>query len=442
MRILFLTHYFPPEGNAPAARTYEHCVRWSKAGHDVTVITCVPNVPTGVPYEGYLNRLRPQVEMLDGIRVIRVWTLLAANAGFVRRILNYLSYMLAAIVAACFVKRPHVIIATSPQFFCGWAGVWASRLRRVPFVLEIRDLWPESIEAVGAIRSRLLLRFLEFLERRLYRAASHIVTVGDGYRQRICAKMSDKGRVTVITNGADVERFRPVDDPRFRHTWNLEDKFVCSYVGTIGMAHGLDVVLKTASLLRDKGRRDIAFCLVGDGAARQHLEAACRQAGLEEYVTFTGRQPRDEVPYILSGSDVCLIHLKKCDLFGSVLPSKMFETMAMARPIIMGVVGEARDVVMHAEAGIAMDPDSPTSLLDAVERLADDPALTRQLGQSARAHVAKHYNRDRLAGEMLTLLLTLAGQPMQAAANAGRADASLVDSNSESAFIPKMTAER
>ena len=157
MRILFLTHYFPPEGNAPASRTFENCKRWVQQGHSVTVVTCAPNVPNGVVYTGYRNRLY-QREVLDGVEVLRVWTYIAPNRGTVRRIINYISYMFSATLCSLFLKKPDIIIATSPQFFCGWAGVIASRLKRVPFILEIRDLWPDSIVAVGAMRNKPLLR--------------------------------------------------------------------------------------------------------------------------------------------------------------------------------------------------------------------------------------------------------------------------------------------
>jgi len=151
IRILFLSHYFPPEGNAPASRVYEMAKRWVAAGHKVEVITGVPNVPSGIIYKGYKNRLR-QIEFIDGIRVTRVWTYIAANRGKIKRVINYLSYMASAVVAGLFVRKPDVVIATSPQFFCGWAGVFLARIRRVPFVLEIRDIWPSSIVAVGAMR--------------------------------------------------------------------------------------------------------------------------------------------------------------------------------------------------------------------------------------------------------------------------------------------------
>ncbi|MGQ0633603.1 MAG: glycosyltransferase family 4 protein [Planctomycetaceae bacterium] len=409
MRILFFSHYFPPEVNAPATRTYEHCVRWARAGHDVTVVTCAPNCPDGIVCDGYRNRLRPQIEHVDGVRVVRVWSYVAPNSGTLRRILNYLSYLVSAVVASLRLPRPDVVVATSPQFFCGWAGVFASRLRRAPFVLEIRDIWPESIGAVGAMRNRAALGLLEWLERRMYLAADHIVAVGNGYRDRILEKASVPERVSVVTNGVDLERFVPAaPDPRFLHMWDLEGKFVCSYVGTIGMAHGLGVVVEAAAMLRDQGRDDICFCIVGDGAERQKLKAAVDQAGLSGAVVLTGLLPKDEMPAVLSSSQACLIHLRKCELFGSVIPSKLFETMAMQRPIVMGVEGEAREIVRRAHAGVEMEPESAASLVECVTRLADDRELSSELGRSARQFVARNYSRDVLAQTMLHVLQNVA----------------------------------
>jgi glycosyltransferase involved in cell wall biosynthesis len=433
MRILFLTHYYPPEVNAPATRTYEHCVRWARAGHDVTVITCAPNCPDGVLFEGYKNRLSPQFETVDGVKVVRVFTYLAPNAGTLRRIVNYLSYLVSAVLASLSQPRPDVVVATSPQFFCGWAGVIVKWLKRAPFVLEIRDIWPESIEAVGALRNRPLLRFLEWLERRMYRAADHIVAVGNGYRQRILAKVDIPDRISVVTNGVDLERFVPGDpDPRFLHVWDLENKFVCSYIGTIGMAHGLEVVIEAARILRSKGRTDISFCLVGDGAMRQKLQDEAQREGLSQQVVFTGMLPKEEMPGILASSDACLIHLKKCDLFGTVIPSKLFETMAMGRPIIMGVEGEARDIVRWAGAGLEMEPGSAESLVKCVESLADQPALKREFGRSARAFVAEHFVRDALAEKMLRRLSEVAGARGDAA---GAISSASVESESDAEIV-------
>jgi glycosyltransferase involved in cell wall biosynthesis len=411
MRILFFSHYFPPEGNAPANRTYENSVRWAKAGHDVTVITCAPNVPDGVVYRGYRNRWWPQRENVEGINVIRVWTWLAPNSGFIGRIVNYLSYMVTAVIASIFLRRPQVVIATSPQFFCGWAGVLACYLKWTPFVLEIRDIWPESIITVEAMRRGLLLRLLERLECWMYAAATHIVAVGEGYCDNIKAKTNNPVRVSVISNGVDIEQFVPAaPSKKFLEQWGLADKFVCSYVGTIGMAHGLDITIRAAKRLRAMGRDDIRFLLVGDGAYRCQLEREAVESGVADLVRFTGRLPRPEMPVVLASSNVCLIHLRKAELFKSVIPSKMFEIMAMGRPIVMGVDGLARQIVLEAEAGTSLEPDSDEELARIVCDMADHPdEITRQAAR-ARDYVVRRYNRDALAMEYLRLLSTVCGE--------------------------------
>ena len=404
MNILFFTHYFPPEGNAPASRTYEHCVRWVRAGHEVTVITCVPNVPNGVPYEGYKNRWR-QEETVDGIRVIRVWTYLAPNAGVKKRIFNFVSYMLTALWAGLLVKRPDVVIATSPQFFCGLAGMIVQAIRRLPFVLEIRDIWPESITAVGAMKRGRAIQVLEWLEKKMYAIADHIVAVGQGYRDNVLSKASSPEKISVIYNGVDGEAFEPQGpDSVWLNEQGLADKFVCAYVGTIGMAHGLETVLDAAEILKSQGRSDIGFLLVGDGANREALEEDCRARGVESWVRFTGRLDKSEMPKVTASSDALLVHLKPCDLFQTVIPSKIFEAMAMERPIIMGVQGESAEIVRRAGAGIEMEPGNAESLVHCVTQLCDDTELKKRLSCSGRQFVLQEFSRDRFADQFLSLL--------------------------------------
>ena len=296
--ILFLSHYFAPEGNAPASRTFENCRLWVASGHRVTVVTCAPSVPSGVVYEGYRNRL-VQTEWIDGIRVIRVWTLLAANRGTLRRTLNYLSYLVTATLRGIFVRKVDVVIATSPQFFCGWAGVLVSRLRRKPFLLEIRDIWPESIETVGALGNRAAIGLLSVLERWMYRAADQIVTVGEGYRGKLVERGVPEKRVAVVTNGADLEFYQPgPPDPAVTKRYDLKGKFTLAYVGTLGMACGLDCVLDAAEKLQAEGEDKVRFLLVGDGARREELESAAKARGLEGIV-FTGRLDKAEIPALL-----------------------------------------------------------------------------------------------------------------------------------------------
>lgn len=406
MQIVFFSHYFPPEGNAPASRTYEHCVRWCQAGHKVTVITCAPNVPNGVVYPGYRNRLWPQVETKDGIRVIRVWTVIAANAGGFWRVVNFVSYLVSALFAFLFwCRRPNVVIATSPQFFCGWAGVIASWLKWTPFVLEIRDIWPESIVTVGALRKGLAIRFLEWLERKMYRSANLIVAVGNGYRDNIRGKIGERVPIAVITNGVDSEQYSPrAKSEEFLKAWNLEGRFVCAYVGTIGMAHHLEITIRAAEKLAAKNRSDIVFLLVGDGARRGEIERLVEQHGVGDLVTLTGRLDKNQMPEVLASCGALLVHLRKTELFETVIPSKIFEAMAMQRPIIMGVQGESAEIVSRAGAGILIEPENEDQLLAAVEELADNPATYDALCRNGREFVLREYSRDDLAHRMLTLI--------------------------------------
>jgi glycosyltransferase involved in cell wall biosynthesis len=406
MRILFFCHYFPPEGNAPASRTYEHCLRWVRQGHSVTVITCAPNVPNGVVYPGYKNRLWPQRESVDGIDVLRTWTFVAPNAGSLKRIANYVSYMISSVITCLFFcRRPNVIISTSPQFFCGWAGVIASWLRWRPLVLEIRDIWPESIVTVGAMRKGVITKLLERMEKWMYRSANHIVAVGHGYKANIEGKVNVAGRISVITNGVDAEQFMPCPKSvAFEQQWGTHNKFTCSYVGTIGMAHGLEIAIAAASSLKNRGRSDIAFLLVGDGARREALIEQTKAAGVEDIVRFTGRLDKSAMPEVLASSDCLLVHLKKSELFETVIPSKIFEAMAMQRPIIMGVQGESAEIVRKSQSGIEIEPDNAEQLVAAVLKLCDDRQFYDGLCRNGRAFVVQNYSRDRFAADFLKIL--------------------------------------
>ncbi len=407
MKILFISHYFYPEGNAPATRVYEMTRRWAEAGHDVTVVTGVPNVPAGVVYEGFENKWR-QEEGLRGVRVVRVWTYLAANAGTGRRIASYLSFMLAAFWAGLRLDRPDVVIATSPQFFCGWGGRLLASARRLPFVLEVRDLWPESIVAVGAMKESRLTGFLQWLELKLYAGAARIVTVGDSYRDRLLDRGVDPAVISVVPNGVDLASFTGVDsspDSRanFRAEFGLGDRFVCAYIGTIGMAAGLGIVLRAAELLRDAGRQDLCFLLVGDGAERSNLQGELEKRGLTN-VIMTGRLPKSRIPEVLAGIDACLVHLVRTELFETVIPSKIFEAAAMRKPIILGVEGFSASLVSEAGAGICIEPENESELIAAVDQLARYPEKASAMGTAGLELVTRRYNYDLLAVEYLAQL--------------------------------------
>ncbi|KAA5538904.1 glycosyltransferase family 4 protein [Roseiconus nitratireducens] len=409
MRIVFFSHYFPPEGNAPASRTYDHCVRWvndPERNVSVTVVTCAPNVPDGQVYDGYRNPLWPRREVVDGVQVVRVWTYIRPNPGRVGLIVNYLSYLVSSLFAfVFFVRRPDVIVATTPQFFCGIAGVLASWLKWRPLVLEVRDIWPESIVTVGALRRGWIVKALESMERWMYRQANHIVAVGPGYRDNILSKADVADHLSVVTNGVDPTAFLPrADCENVRQRYDLGKRFVCSYVGTVGMAHGLDILVRAAKRYQQAGRDDVVFLIAGGGARLEELRSQVESQNLGHFLKLTGRVDKSLIPDVLAASDVCLVHLNKVDLFQHVIPSKIFETMAMERPIIMGVRGRARDIVLEAGCGVALEPENDEQLIQILDQMESDPQATRRMGQCGRQFVVRHFNRDTLAADMLTVI--------------------------------------
>lgn len=403
MKILFLTHYYPPEGNAPASRVSALAERWAAIGHDVTVLTGAPNVPDGVVYPGYRNRWK-QTENINGVKVVRVWTYIAPNRGTIRRIANYVSFMFSAFWRGLCLKRPDVLIATSPQFFCGWAGVLLHWFRHLPFILEIRDIWPESMTAVDAGLPRPALKIIGGMEKIMYRSAGHIVTVGPGYVEKLIERNVPKEKISVIMNGVDKKLFFPCEpNAALLEEYGLTGKFVCSYIGTIGMACGLKTALDAAAILKQHGRNDIAIVLVGDGAQRETLQKTAAERGLDN-VLFTGRRSKSEMPAWVASSNINLVHLKKTDLFTTVMPSKIFESAGCARPILMGVDGFAKQLVLDAQAGVSMEPENAEEMAAGLEKLAADPELCRKLGENAYRNIAAKYDRDSQSKDYLTIL--------------------------------------
>lgn len=401
MRILFLTDNFPPEGNAPATRTYEHAVRWVRAGHAVTVITCAPNFPEGKLFEGYTNRWH-QVETIDGIRVVRVKTYITANEGFVKRTLDYVSFMVTGCIAGLFERRPDVIIATSPQFFCALGGWMLSVARWRPFVFELRDLWPASIVAVGAMKRSLVIRLLEKLELFLYRSAAAIVAVTEAFRVDLVKRGIAGDKIHVVRNGVDLDRYQPQPrDESLAREFQLEGKFVAGYLGTHGMAHALDKVLETAVLLRN--RADIAFFFAGSGAARADVERIVAEQHLDN-VRLIPRQPKERMPALWSLCDCTIVPLRDNPVFTTVIPSKIFEAMGMGVPIVMSLPdGEATGIIRETKTGVCVPPEIPQALADAITDLANHPDKLAQLRVACLA-VAPGYSRDTQAARMLAIL--------------------------------------
>jgi colanic acid biosynthesis glycosyl transferase WcaI len=400
MKILFLTENFPPETNAAATRVFERALYWVKAGHQVSVITCAPNFPQGALFEGYQNRWY-QKEEWDGITVIRVKTYISANRGVVRRSLDFLSFGFMGFIAGLFQPRPDVIAATSPQFFAAVAGWAIAAMRRLPFIFELGDLWPTSIAAVGVMKNGLLLSLVEKFELFLYRRSAKVAALTYAFKRNLISRGIVEDKIAVVRNGVDLPRYAPrARDQALAQEWGLEDKFVIGYVGTHGMAHGLANVITAAERLKD--HPDIRFLLAGAGAERDILIEIASQKSLYN-VIFLPMHPKEKMPAIWSLCDVALVHLKDSPAFAEVIPSKIFEAMAMGLPILLSVPdGEAREIIDSHKAGLWVPPGNAEKLAEAIEKFYSDPDLKAELTKNSLA-AAPHHSRTVQANEMIAV---------------------------------------
>lgn len=401
--ILFLTHYFPPEVNAPANRTHEHAKEWTKT-NNVTVITNFPNHPDGKIYPGYKNKLLMK-ETIDGINVIRLWTFITPNEGFVLRTINYIIYMVISFLYVMLSGiRFDVLIATTPQFFCALSGKYIAALKRKPFILELRDLWPESIINVGALTNKAIIGILEKMELNLYKSADVIISVTQSFKLNLTGKGIDPNKIKVIYNGVYLDSFTNGKAITNRElTEFISTGFVVGYIGTTGMAHSI-ITLIEAAQKTDLG--NIKFLIVGSGAEREKLELEIQKRELNNIRIFP-IQPRAEIASIIKRLDLFCIHLKKTSLFKTVIPSKLFEGMIMKKPILMGVDGESRKIVEDARCGLFFEPENPDDLLAKLKLYIENKELMKEHGENGYNFVMENFDRKKLAGSMLDIIQKL-----------------------------------
>ena len=407
MRILYLSQYFPPEVGATQTRAYEMATGLIRAGHQVTMLTEVPNHPEGIIRPEYRGRFWMR-EKLDGIDVIRVWVKTYPVKTMRTRLIFYLSYMLNATLAGLVLARGRydVIYATSPPLFVGGVALALSLLRRTPMIFEVRDLWPESAVALGELKNPRFIRWATWLEDHCYRRARRIVLTTQEMVDRLVERGYKAAKLTIVRNGAnpDLFRFDPAERRRLRHELGVTQSFVVIYAGLLGIAQGLAASLEAAALLEHK-TPPIHFLYIGDGPMKAQLQAQAQGLGLSN-VTFLPAQPRKDIPGYLSASDAALVPLTRQRLIGA-LPSKMFDAMACERPVILAAEGEACQVLREADAGITIPPESPGSLIANILQLRSDLDLCQRYGQNGRRAVIAQYSRQAQARRLAELLQTL-----------------------------------
>ncbi len=401
MHILFLSDNFPPEGNAPATRTYEHAREWIKRGHKVTVITCAPNFPEGKVFVGYRNHWLKK-ELIDGIEVWRVKTFISANQGFLSRTIDYVSFMLSSLLFGVFCKNLDVVLGTSPQFFTVISAWALSKLKRVPFIFELRDLWPASITAVDAMKKGKIIYFLEKVEMFLYHQATAIITVTNSFKKELKKRGIPGDKIYVVVNGVDLSMYdgSQKKEVALVERYELHDKFVAGYIGTHGLAHALDKVVEAACLLEKYD--DIRIVFVGGGADRKRIESLVKAKDLRNVVMIP-RQPKEMMPAMLGLCDVSLVHLRNTPLFKKVIPSKIFESMGMGIPIIISAPsGEATDIIKDGGLGLVVAPENPIELAAAIKSMHLEKNIIKFQKNSLSA--CQKYNRLVLANKMLNIV--------------------------------------
>ena len=402
MNILFLTDNFYPESNAPAKRTLEHCKEWSRQKHNITIITGVPNFPKGKVFDGYKNKIY-QSEIIYDLKIKRVWTFISSNEGFFLRIFDYISFLISSFFCGIFSKKHDIIIATSPQFFTLLSGYFISLIRRTSLVLEIRDLWPESIVTVGAMSDKsMAIKVLKKISLFLYKKSDLIICVTKSFKKDLISRGINHKKIKVVENGFDLTKnLKPSlsikeVEKKFKLSRN---KFYVSFIGTIGMAHGLEIVLNAALKVND----NVEFLIIGEGAKKTFLKNEVKKRKIKN-IKFIDNLNWQEIVNINQLINIHLVHLKKDVEFKKVIPSKIFESMALKKPIIMGVDGESREIVNNAECAFNIEPENFNELVNIINTARADYTSLENMGEKGYNFLKKNFSRKILSNKMIKYL--------------------------------------
>lgn len=405
MKILFLTQYCPPEVGAPQNRIFEFAKQLKKFGHEITILTAMPNYPKGEIFDEYKGKKIVQEE-LDGIKIVRTSIYATKEKDFVKRLRNYLSFTFSSVfTGAKYIDKQDVIITESPPLFLGWSGYVLSKKKGAKFVFNVSDLWPESAVKLGVLHNKALIKMSTWLEEFCYRKAAAVTGQTKGIVDDIVNRGFDKSKVHLITNGVDTEFFKKENrDEEFRKEIGVENKFAICYAGIHGLAQGLETVIEAAEILKDN--KDIQIVFIGDGPEKSKLIQMTEDKGLDN-VTFLPVQQKPKMPRIIASMDATVIPLKKLDLFKGALPSKMFEALSSELPIVLAVEGEAEKLINDAKAGITVEPENSQDIAQAILKLYNDEELRRSLGQNGRKYVIENYSRESITRKLEKILLDL-----------------------------------
>ncbi len=405
MKILFLTQYCPPEVGAPQNRIFEFAKQLKKFGHEVTILTAMPNYPRGEIFEEYRGK-KIVKETIDGIDIVRTGIYATKSKDFVKRLRSYLSFTWSSVFSgAKHIEEQDVIITESPPLFLGWSGYVLSKMKKAKFVFNVSDLWPESAVKLGVLHNKAMIKASTWLEEFCYRKAAAVTGQTKGIVDNIVSRGFDKNKVHIITNGVDTEFFKKENkSEEFRESIGIEDKFAVVYAGIHGIAQGLEVLVDAAEIIKEE--KEIQIVFIGEGPEKPMLMNRVKEKKLEN-VTFLPMQHKKDMPKIIASMDATVVPLKKLDIFKGALPSKMFENLASEIPIVLAVEGEAENLINSAKAGIVVEPENSKEIAEAILRLYKDKELREKLGENGREYAIRNFSREAIARKLENILLEL-----------------------------------
>jgi len=405
MKILFLTQYCPPEVGAPQNRIFEFAKQLKKFGHEVTILTAMPNYPRGEIFEEYRGK-KIVKETIDGIDIVRTGIYVTKREDFVKRLRNYLSFTWSSVFSgAKHIEKQDVIITESPPLFLGWSGYVLSKMKKAKFIFNVSDLWPESAVKLGVLNNKAMIRASTWLEEFCYRKAAAVTGQTKGIVDNIVSRGFDKNKVHIITNGVDTEFFKKENrSEEFRESIGIKNKFAVVYAGIHGIAQGLEVLVDAAEIIKEE--KEIQIVFIGEGPEKPMLMNKVKEKKLEN-VSFLPMQDKKDMPKIIASMDATVVPLKKLDIFKGALPSKMFENLASEIPIVLAVEGEAENLINDAQAGIVVEPENSKEIAKAILKLHKNKELREDLGKNGRSYVMNNFSREAIARKLENILLDL-----------------------------------
>lgn len=403
MKILLINQSFVPPDEPGHTRHFEMAQYLRGCGHELVIVASDSNYQTGlrtVKQKGlYIE------QMIEGVRVLRAYSAQTLHRSYFWRAISFFSFMFSSVWAALQVKDADLVMGTTPPIFQAVSAWFVAFVRRKPFLLEVRDLWPEFAISMGVIRNPVVIALAHWLETFLYARATHILVNSPAYKEYLVGKGIPDRKITFIPYGTDINMFNPgVDGSSVREKLGLKDKFTVLYAGAMGQAHDLYTVLRAAKRLNDDSH--IRFAFFGAGKERLNLEVEAQRLGLKN-VLFAGICPKKEMPAVIASADVCLAILQNIEMFRTTYPNKVFDYMASARPTVLVIDGVVRQVIEASKGGVFVEPGNDELLAKTILELSRDPQRVKQMGENARAYLVKNLDRRDKLAETLQLLKSL-----------------------------------